>query len=100
MRSNKGVSKNSLWRSKKFLFGAILGAVLLIVVLWWAFGAGRPNNMRTAKVERGDLYQRVTVAGTVEPNKSAPITTPFTGYVQKLFVKVGQKVKANDPIVT
>lgn len=100
MHSIKAASKNSFWRNKKLLFGAALCGVLSLLILWWVFGEQDDYSVRTTKVQRGDLYQRVTVAGTVEPNKSAPITTPFTGYVQKLFVKVGQKVKANDPIVT
>jgi multidrug efflux pump subunit AcrA (membrane-fusion protein) len=100
MRTIRVASKNSFWRSKTLLFGVLFCAVMSGLLLWWVFGKDNSSDLRIAKVQRGDLFQRVTVAGTVEPNKSAPITTPYTGYVQKVYVKVGQKVKANDPIVT
>ncbi len=52
------------------------------------------------EVVRGDLIQRVTIAGTVVPLKKTIVTAPYDGYVKKLFVKVGDDVKQGDPIVS
>jgi len=52
------------------------------------------------KVARGELIQRVTIAGTVNPNRKTIISAPYNGYVRKLFVKVGDQVSASDPIVS
>ncbi len=52
------------------------------------------------RVERKDIYQRVTLTGTVTPNRRTVIMPSFSGYVTKLFVDVGSPVKAGDPVVT
>lgn len=73
----------------QFLISLIAGA--------FAFGSIPPN---IGVVKRGDLVQKVTIAGKVEPNKKTIITPPYNGYVKKIFVKTGQKVKKGDPIVS
>jgi multidrug efflux pump subunit AcrA (membrane-fusion protein) len=52
------------------------------------------------EVTRGDLIQRVTVAGTVVPRRKTIITPPYNGYVSKIYVKVGDRVKMGDPLVS
>lgn len=47
-----------------------------------------------------DLAQRVTVSGKVSPWRKSVISAPYAGYVEKLFVKIGQKVKAGESIVS
>lgn len=54
----------------------------------------------TTRLTRGDLVQRVTVAGVVVPSRRTVILPPYAGYVKKLYVKVGDRVKAGDPIVS
>jgi multidrug efflux pump subunit AcrA (membrane-fusion protein) len=58
------------------------------------------NTKLTGKVERVDLVQRVTIAGTIAPIRTTNIAPPYTGYVKKLYVKVGDKVKTGQPIVS
>lgn len=55
---------------------------------------------RVSKVEKGELVQRVTVAGTVIPNRKTLITAPYSGYVKQLFVKIGDQLKKSDPIIS
>ena len=52
------------------------------------------------KVTRGDLIQRVTIAGTVIPKKRTVVMAPYAGYVKKLYVKTGDHVNQGDPLVT
>jgi multidrug efflux pump subunit AcrA (membrane-fusion protein) len=79
-----------------------LAAVVLVVgiALWGAFGAGANADLGIGSVKRETLEQKITIAGNIVPNRSTVVTAPFTGYVKKLFVKVGDKVKAGDPLVT
>src|SRR4051812_13557093 len=58
----------------------------------------RPKAFTT--VRRGDLVQRVTLTGTVVPNRKTVISAPYNGYVKKLFVSVGEAVKADQPIIS
>ena len=51
-------------------------------------------------VKRADLIQRVTFGGTIEPLRKSTIMPPYKGYVGHIFVKVGDKVKLGDPLVT
>lgn len=55
---------------------------------------------QTHVVKKGEILQRVTIAGTIEALKSTQVTAPYDGYVQKIFVKIGDKVKGNDPLVS
>jgi multidrug efflux pump subunit AcrA (membrane-fusion protein) len=48
----------------------------------------------------GDIVQRVTVSGTVSPLRQTEIKPAYDGYVKKLFVKVGDRVKTGDPLIT
>jgi multidrug efflux pump subunit AcrA (membrane-fusion protein) len=52
------------------------------------------------EVRRQDFVQRVTVAGTIIPKKRTVIVPPYTGYIKKIYVKVGNQVKMGDPIVS
>lgn len=60
-------------------------------------GVGRT---RMGKVKKGDLVQRVTVAGTVVPARRTVFVAPYSGYIQRVFVKVGQKVTKNEPVIS
>jgi multidrug efflux pump subunit AcrA (membrane-fusion protein) len=51
-------------------------------------------------VERADLFQQVTVAGMVAPLRRTLVNPPFSAYVRKLYVKLGDYVKQGDPLVT
>lgn len=72
------------------------------IVFKKAFEKKPPEHLqqRYSKVMRQDLIQRVTIAGNVEPERKTIVTAPFNGYVKKLYVKIGQQVKKDDPIVS
>lgn len=58
------------------------------------------RKLRENTVTRGDLLQKVTVAGNVVPIRYSLVTAPYTGYVRKLYVNVGDTVKAGAPLVS
>ncbi len=80
--------------SKKIFFTFLL---LLTFVLGCTSDKG--GAIKT-KVERKDLVQRVTVSGTIVAAKQTIIQVTYEGYVEKLFVEIGQKVKKDQPLVT
>lgn len=51
-------------------------------------------------VERTDLLQQVTIAGNIAPVRTTNIAAPYTGYVKKLYVAIGDKIKIGAPIVS
>lgn len=60
----------------------------------------RENTRSQSKVERGEIIQRSTIAGTVSPLRKTVITAPYQGYVRKVYIKLGQDIKAGDPIAS
>ncbi len=75
---------------------------IMAASVWALTRSGSAPQTKTiiGKVERGDLVQRVTIAGTVAPNRRTVISAPYNGYVRKIFVTMGQKLKAGDPVVS
>jgi multidrug efflux pump subunit AcrA (membrane-fusion protein) len=86
--------------NKKLILGVlVLGAIGSVVYFRSSNSvSGRKNGYGT--VVKQDIMQRVTIAGTVTPFKRTIVTAPYNGYVKKLFVKIGDKVKQGDPIVS
>lgn len=79
-----------------------LSLVLLMIV-----SACSPTNKSSRRsvnligqVEKGDLIQRVTIAGSISPKRTTNIAAPYTGYVKKLYVDVGSTVQIGTPIVS
>jgi membrane fusion protein (multidrug efflux system) len=85
------------------VFKVILVVVLIAgTVFWWRTRAAhRAEKARVGygEVKRQDLVQRVTISGQIWPKKRLDVMSSFRGYVQKVFVKIGDHVKAKDPLV-
>jgi len=56
-------------------------------------------NQPSIKVELGEVEQVVALSGTVKPERETMILVPYSGYVRKLYVKVGSLVAKGDPLV-
>ncbi|MCB0361253.1 MAG: efflux RND transporter periplasmic adaptor subunit [Bdellovibrionales bacterium] len=77
-----------------------LGGFTFILIIW-IFGIGqfgKKSHLGLGTVLRQELLQRVTVAGVVIPFKKTIMTAPYNGYVNKLYVSVGDRVKIGDPV--
>ena len=76
----------------------------VIALLFLAFVVTKTSQKSQAanigEVTRADLIQRVTIAGSVSPNRKTLISAPYNGYVRKIFVQVADKVHTGDPIVS
>ncbi len=60
---------------------------------------GGPETRKGA-VKREELVQRVTVAGMVAPRRKMVIQPTYNGYVRRIHVGVGDRVRQGDPIVS
>ena len=58
-----------------------------------------PTATGLGSVVRGDFSVKVTLAGTVVPVKRTLVSAPYTGFVKKIFVKVGDRVRVGSPLV-
>ena len=91
---------------KNFLNNKLITGGIIILVLVTIFLLKSKEKSDSEKsigiglVIRQDLVQRVTIAGTVTPLKKTVITAPYSGYVKKIYVKIGDLVKRGDPIVS
>ncbi len=81
--------------------GASLLGVALVVILASACSKSRVSGShRVGTVSRGDLLQRVTLAGIIVPQRRTVILPPYAGYVRKMYVSIGEKVQAGQPLVS
>jgi multidrug efflux pump subunit AcrA (membrane-fusion protein) len=71
-----------------------------IVEMFAGGGGGKGSKHRIGKVKRGDLVQRVTVSGEIVPARRTNFVAPYSGYVQKMYVTVGQRVNKGDPVLS
>lgn len=88
------------WVSRFFWVILIFGTAGFFVALSNRGGNVSTRNPETDIVHRQDLLQKVTVAGNIFPNKKTIFTAPYAGYVHKIYVKQGEFVKANTPVVS
>lgn len=94
------MKKSKPVKSILFIVGVICVVAFLAIekTAYFKDGASRKDDVINVKVS--DLIQRVTIAGNVVPARKTLVTAPYNGYVKRLFVKIGQKVKKKDPIVS
>jgi multidrug efflux pump subunit AcrA (membrane-fusion protein) len=87
------------WRLNRSRIG-LLGVLASLTLV-----AGCQSRPKSAEgplghLKRGDLIQRVTLAGTIAPKRKLTISPPYAGYIMRLFVKTGDAVKAGSPILS
>ncbi|MGE0764397.1 MAG: efflux RND transporter periplasmic adaptor subunit [Bdellovibrionales bacterium] len=58
------------------------------------------STVKTGKVEKTDVIQRTTLNGSLRGNRQSQIQPGYSGYVGKVFVKVGEDVKAGQALVS
>ncbi len=58
------------------------------------------ENSKTHRIERGEILQKVTISGLIESLNSTLIVAPYSGYVKKIYVGVGDKIKKDTPIIS
>lgn len=82
---------------RKWLIGGAAVALVALALVFNPFNAKKPQ-MVTATVGRGDIEQTVLATGVLEPAKLVSVGAQASGQVKKLYVELGDTVKAGDPI--
>src|SRR5690606_18030691 len=88
-------------RRRRFSRGQIAIAVAAVALVgygaWHYFGRGEaePEYVYTT-VSFGDIEDLVTATGTLEPRDKVDVGAQVSGQIEKLYVEVGDEVKAGD----
>ncbi|HVY67803.1 MAG TPA: efflux RND transporter periplasmic adaptor subunit [Patescibacteria group bacterium] len=85
---------------KKIIWTAII--VLLLVLIGWRIAARRNSaaNIQTDVVKKQDLKSTVLATGQVVSSTDLDLSFKVSGFVQKIGVQEGDKVKAGDILAT
>lgn len=82
----------------------IIAVPVLLIIGGCLFGLRNPNSAQvepgTGLVKKEALVQKVTIAGSVIPNRRTIVTAPYQGYIKKIFVKVGDRIAQGVPVVS
>lgn len=87
-------------RNKKLKVLLPLLFVSIGIAVWSWSGYSRRNQEVLSVVTKQDLIQQITVAGNVTPLRKTIISPPYSAYVKHIYVKIGEVVKAGDPIIS
>lgn len=75
------------------------GAVLCTAIVAWLWlRPAPPPPLQLAPVVRGNIEQVVEATGTLKPSRLVSVGAQVSGRIETLHVKLGDKVKAGDPI--
>jgi len=69
------------------------------LVFLFSCRGGGDSELRTGRAVVMDLEQRIAVSGVLRGKRSSYITPAYSGYIVDLRVKLGDRVKENDPLV-
>lgn len=80
---------------------AVVAAGLIGFGAWKYFGASTDEGEYTfATVRMGNIEDLVTATGTLEPRDYVDVGAQVSGQIEKIFVEVGDVVKAGDPLAS
>lgn len=81
----------------------------ILILILFALGTSWPllsrrlkpeTTQRLGTVRRESLVQQITISGTVEPLRTTSILPPYEGYIEKIFVTIGQQISAGAPVAS
>lgn len=85
---------------RSLLLLLVLPLVLLAVAgLWWLNAPESPPRYDEFSVETGTVTRDAVAVGRLEPIFEIPVTATNGGIVTEVFVQLGQKVEAGDPLI-
>ncbi len=85
-------------RSPAIAIGGVLAVVLAVFLIVRSF-ARETIDVRVSPVTRENLVSSVSTNGKIEPVEPFQAHAPAPGVVRHVYVEVGQKVRAGDPLL-
>ena len=91
--------KKSRWRhlKNKWVIATVIVVAIIIAIIWARRGNAVPA-FESTPAAIGDVVEQVSVTGTVSPVGKADLSFEKGGVISKIYVAVGDPVKAGDPI--
>ncbi len=85
---------------KKILY-VTFPVLIIAAVLYFALsGSGNGEDaIKTITVERGEIVDKALAVGRIDPRKEISVKSKISGTVRKIYVEIGDQVKAGDPLI-
>ncbi|MFX4262811.1 efflux RND transporter periplasmic adaptor subunit [Pelotomaculum propionicicum] len=84
-----------IFKKKKFLYGTIAAAVLLIICGYFFWGGSKQDSTYiTSTVKKGTVSNTIPATGTIEPVSTVSLSFENAEIIRKIYVKVGDYVTA------
>jgi len=93
-------------RKNKRVRNTVIAAIVVLAgaswygVHWYRAKAAKEGEYITAPVEVGNIEDLVTATGTLEPRNYVDVGAQVSGQIEKLYVEVGDVVKAGDKLAS
>jgi HlyD family secretion protein len=85
---------------KKISFGVIIIAVIAVTIFLVFNKDGQSDAKYTlVDVERGTIIDKAMAIGRIEPENEISVKSKISGIVKKIYVEIGDKVQAGQPLV-
>lgn len=81
------------------IFIVIVGGVLISFWVWQKYFKEEKPTLLLFNVRRGDIQEVIKARGEVVASKEFDLSFPFSGIVEKIFVKEGDEVKKGKPLI-
>ena len=85
--------------SKKKTFLLLLLVIFVAFLVYRVFFSKTKPNFTLTKVVRGNISQEVSASGAVEQGEKIDLAFKNSGRVEKIYVKVGDKIEANQDLI-
>jgi len=93
-----GLDAGGSRRGRFLKWGAIMVALVAVIVVWRGLGQDKTERprFRTAEVTLGDLTVEVTATGTLEPVNQVEVGTEVSGTIHRVLVDFNDRVKQGE----
>lgn len=81
--------------NKKIIFGAVI-VILVVFAIYQGFFKKEKTGLNLVGVAQGNLVQEVSETGQVKKGEAVSLNFKNSGIIEKIYVAVGEKVKAGD----
>jgi HlyD family secretion protein len=93
------IRKSQMKRSLQWLIAIVLAASIILWFVAWVSPSVQRSQIRTAKVERGDLEASITATGLVVPEFEQVISSPIDTRILRILKKAGDTIHPQEPIL-
>lgn len=93
------IRKSQMKRSFQWLTALVLASGIIFWFAAWISPAVDKNQIRTARVERGNLEATITATGLVVPEFEQVISSPIDTRILRILKKAGDTLRPQEPIL-